>query len=352
MPTEKRITQQDVARKAGVNRATVSLAIRNHPSIAEATRRRVQKLAAEMGYCPDPMLSALSVYRNSSREPGFRGSLGWLAVSKKGFKWREKGHFVRYLAGAEKQAETLGYRIQVIDLGELGIRWERAASMVRAQGIHGLLLCPQPTPDTKIETFPWQEFSAVKFGYSITFPQLQSVAAAQFRASQTVVAELRARGYQKIGFIGKRSHDERTGHNYFGGFLSALTFDHWEELVPPFWYEEGLEGDLVGWVRRHRPDAIVASMEFHYQVLCDHGFQAPRDFGFACPAACDTQLNLSGVRESDERVGGAAVEMLVSMIQRGERGSPPCPQRLLVEGTWTEGSTLRARDPAAAPLWR
>lgn len=345
--TQRRITQQDIARRAGLNRATISLAIRNHPSIAAATRERVQKLAEEMGYCPDPMLSALAAYRNSSREPGFRGSLGWLAISTKQFMWRQKGHFVRYLAGAEKQAEKMGYRIQVIDLGELGIRWERAASMVRAQGIHGLLLCPQPTPDTKIEAFPWHEFSAVKFGYSITYPQLQSVAAAQFRASQRVVEELRERGYRRIGFVGQRGHDERTGHNYFGGFLSAMTYEQWQELVPPYWFESDNDKGLIEWFERYRPDAVVASMEFYYQALVAAGYEAPRDFGFACPAAGDANPSISGVQEADERVGAAAVEILVAMIQRGEHGMPPYPQRLLVEGRWNEGSTLRPLVPPA-----
>ena len=36
---------------------------RNHPRLPEATRLRIQKLATEMGYTPDPFLRALVSYR-------------------------------------------------------------------------------------------------------------------------------------------------------------------------------------------------------------------------------------------------------------------------------------------------
>ncbi len=338
---DKRVTQQDIADRAGLNRATVSLAIRNHPSIALKTRQRVQELAEALGYRPDPMLSALAAYRNSRQAPEFRGVIAWLARTTLQFQWRRIEHFMRYLEGAKRQADRLGYKIQIVDLDDQGIRWERAASILRAQGIAGILLCPQPRPDTKLETFPWREFSAVKFGYSVTHPQLQMVAPAQFRAAQTAVMELKARGYQRIGFVGKRSHDERTGHNYFGGFLSALTFDRWQELVPPCWLDTDDPQELIGWFEREKPDALMVSMEYHYRVLHDHGYRAPRDFGVVCPATGDSGLSISGVADADERIGETAVDMLVSMMHRGERDTPPSPQRLLVEGRWVEGTTLR-----------
>ncbi len=39
--------------------------------------------------------------------------------------------------------------------------------------------------------------------------------------------------------------------------------------------------------------------------------------------------------------GKAATDFLVSMIHRHEKGIPSIPQRLLVEGTWIPGKTVR-----------
>jgi len=64
----QRVTMRQVATRAGVHSTTVSLALRNHPSLPVETRERLQALAKEMGYRPDPMLGALMHYR-SLRHP-------------------------------------------------------------------------------------------------------------------------------------------------------------------------------------------------------------------------------------------------------------------------------------------
>jgi LacI family transcriptional regulator len=57
------ITQRDLAKMAGVSHTTVSLALRQHPSISDETRARILKLAHKLSYRPDPMLAALNAYR-------------------------------------------------------------------------------------------------------------------------------------------------------------------------------------------------------------------------------------------------------------------------------------------------
>lgn len=57
------ITMADVARAAGVHQTTVSLALRSHPRIPENTRKRIQQVAEEMGYRPNPLVSALIAQR-------------------------------------------------------------------------------------------------------------------------------------------------------------------------------------------------------------------------------------------------------------------------------------------------
>ncbi len=46
----QRVTLLDIAADAGVSRATVSLVIRNVPSVADSTRKRVQKSIKRLGY--------------------------------------------------------------------------------------------------------------------------------------------------------------------------------------------------------------------------------------------------------------------------------------------------------------
>lgn len=336
MKNPRRTTQQDIAKAAGVNRSTVSLALRDHPSIPASTRKRIQKIAAKLDYAPDPMLTALAAYRHSRRPAEFRGTLGWLAQTTDEFQWRDKPHFVAYLEAARARAEFHGYRVEVLDLQEMGITWLRAASIAKSRGIDGILLCPQPYPDINLTEFPWQDFAAITFGYSITNPKLNSVAPAQYRACFSVMKELFARGYQRIGFSLERGHDQRTDHNYLAGYLAARELHSFAERIPIC-----LDGDIGPWIKRHRLDAIVTGEVDFLEELDALGISAPDDLGVACPLLASPHGPMSGIWEDNHQIGRAAVDFLVSLLHQSERGVPSHPQRLLVEGVWVPGRTLR-----------
>jgi DNA-binding LacI/PurR family transcriptional regulator len=73
-PETRRPTLQDVAARAGVSRALVSIVVRNAPGASEATRARVLAVAAELGYRPD--VNARLLARQRSRLLGVTVQLG------------------------------------------------------------------------------------------------------------------------------------------------------------------------------------------------------------------------------------------------------------------------------------
>lgn len=346
MPPSKLVTQADVARAAGVNRATVSLAVRNHPSISPATRDRIQKIAAELGYRLDPMLSALATYRNSQRPPEYRGTLAWIAHTTEKFRWRMNAHFSAYFAAAQKRAAFHGYRIDVLDLGESGMTLDRAASVLRSRGIRGIMLCPQPQSETDFTGLPWDSFAGITFGYSITRPRLHAVAAAQFRAAFATYREVQSRGYRRIALALNRGHDERTDHNYLGGYLAARELHAEARSLPPFLYDQHSLPTLPDWVRRHKPDALLCANPIPAR-LREAGWNVPDDLGIANPLLASDTSDISGMWESNERIADAAVDMVVAMLHRGEYGIPERPQRVLIDSVWIEGASLRPAVMAA-----
>ena len=64
----KRPTLEDVARVAGLSRATVSLVIRNSPLVAEKTRLKVEQIMADLDYVRD--IGAARLRNNSSHTVG------------------------------------------------------------------------------------------------------------------------------------------------------------------------------------------------------------------------------------------------------------------------------------------
>jgi LacI family transcriptional regulator len=337
----KRVTMRQVAERAGVHSTTVSLALRNHASLPEATRLRLQKLAQEMGYRPDPMLNALMVYRSQNKKPGYRATLAWVSNHFTRRGWAKVSTFDLYHQGARQRATQLGYELEEFWLREPGLTPERATSILTSRGISGLILVPQPRPKMRVR-LDWNLFSAVSFGFSIASPQLHVVTNDQFHAMTAVIRRMRIHGYRRIGLVLNLSDDERSNHRWTGAYLAHA--QHWpaENHIPIFFQDDPMSSDFPAWIDNYRPEAIIsyANLTARIQAL---GLRVPQDVGFA---TYSTTLDnfVSGIDENPFLTGSAAVDLVVGMIQRGEQGIPPVRQCVLVEGTWNEGGSLNFKN--------
>jgi DNA-binding LacI/PurR family transcriptional regulator len=337
--SHRRSTQLDVAREAGVARSTVSLALRNHPSIPVHTQERVREAAARLGYQPDPMLSALADYRNQLRPATYHGTLAWLANDQPPFHWRTVGMFQEYYNGCQARAATHGYRVEIFDLAADGMSPAQLSRIFQARNIGGILLCPQPRPNMAVE-FPFDRFAAVAFGYSLVSPQLDIAAPMQFRAARETMRRLYLLGYRKVGYVHSSVTDARADHNFLAGYLVERHLHGRGVLIPP------LDEDKLGapafrkWFKKYRPDAVVTGGARLLGIIAQAGYRVPEDIGVACPSLPLSPNPLSGVREDSFHIGESAVDFLVSMLHKGMRGVPAKPRSILVPGVWTPGTTL------------
>ena len=105
---DRRATIEDVAIAADVSVATVSRALRNLPNVAESTRRRVEAVAADLRYRPDPAASRLAARKTTTITVGVPSLSGW--------------YFSTVVAGAEAVCNEAGYEFQVIAVSSLADR--------------------------------------------------------------------------------------------------------------------------------------------------------------------------------------------------------------------------------------
>jgi transcriptional regulator with XRE-family HTH domain len=70
---------RDIAARAGVSVATVSMSLRNRPNISPELRRRIRALARRMGYQPNPYVSALMRDRRQRRGHTHRPELALIS---------------------------------------------------------------------------------------------------------------------------------------------------------------------------------------------------------------------------------------------------------------------------------
>lgn len=332
-----RICLADIARRAEVHITTVSLALRDSPRLPAATKSRIQALAREMGYQPDPMLSALTAYRRNAKIQQTQGTLAWITGKR-------EIDFSVYYQGAQLRCQELGYKLDHFTLREMGPI--RLSKVLRARNIQGLLLAPQIRNRAHLN-LTWDEFSAVAFGFTLARPQLHVVTNAQYRSARMGMRALRARGYRRIGFASTHDTEERTDQNFSAGYMVERArlkeSDQLPMLILKDYSAEEQIRDFNAWYRKHRPDAILD----HYNRISFYMKElgiSYEECGLASMARANGETELAGIDQNDLTIGRTAVDLVVGMIHRNERGVPAIPFRLLVQGSWVDGKSVIRRS--------
>ena len=112
MKTFRGVSLQTIARRSGVSRMAVSLALRGRPGVSPATRRKVVAVAKRMGYAPDPELGKLMARMRQRIPQEVRSCMAFLipgvAEESRIIPLTEK----KYLEGARQRAGEYGYRLE------------------------------------------------------------------------------------------------------------------------------------------------------------------------------------------------------------------------------------------------
>lgn len=334
-------SQRDIARAAGASQGAVSLALNNSPRLSARLRDHIQAVARQLGYQPNPYLSGLSAYRKQRRRPNYQATLAWISSYPPGMRhWRDIPTFLHYFEGACQRAGELGYRLEAFELAVPDMTPAHMEKILKARNIPGILIAPQPGSRAR---FPisLERFSAITFGYTLTDPRLHLVTHNHFRAMETLLGTLRMRGYKRIALALEAENDLRFDRILGSAFLRAQADWRPSERIPIFDAPRLTPANFMAWIRRYKPDAIVTLWEPALSVLQAAGRNVPTDIGLAMLSIPHRDGTLAGMWENPEIVGARAIESLIEMVHRGERGIPEHPTCVLVESTWTEGKTIR-----------
>lgn len=335
-----RITIRDIAARAGVHFSSVSLALRNSPKLRPELRDKIQAIARDLGYVPDPVLNALNVYRQSRRPARFQSTIAWINNWPVKDEMRSIRSFADYFRGASERARQLGYQIEDFWMHAPGMTPAAASSILRARGVRGLLIGPQPFAHTTLD-LDVADFSALAFGYSLQPARLHIVTNHQFQSVVLAVHELQALGYRRIGLCLKEDWDEKVNNHYLGGLLFAQHRMPARRRVSPLLSPESDRESFVAWFKLHRPDSIIAIDRATRSWVESLGLRVPDDIGLANLNATPSDQWLAGVHQNDRLIGATAMDVLAGMISRNERGVPATPIRTLVEGVWHPGASVR-----------
>lgn len=363
--TKPRVTQSDVARAAGVHNTTVSLSLRNCSSIPAATRDRIRAIADQLGYYPDPTLQALVAYRKGRVANRPRETLAFVTDGDTRWGWREISVHEGAFTGAQRKAAELGYQLEHFWLREPGMSQRRLSSVLYHRGITGVLLACSGATDLETAEFDWSRLSVVRIGAAGQRPPLHQVAEDHGQIVRLAVRRSLAAGFERVGFVYADWWDQTADQAWSAGFFAEQSRLRLETRIPALRLggsqADWLAGRAVApgapahtaftrWYEAHRPEVIVAFSAAVLTLVEDTGLSVPRDLAYVELRLEREDHRVAGVRPNSPQVGEIATSLLVAQTQQNSRGLPAVPTATLVNGTWSEGSSLPAfRLPAA---WR
>ncbi len=332
----------DVARLAGVHGSTVSLALRNHPSIPEETRARVRRAAEEVGYQTHPLVSALMSFRRSAREVPRHTTLAFVTSSQPTDAWRESRTLCDQFAGAQERAKMFGYHIEEFPLYAPGVTPARFNQMLRNRGIIGLIVAPLRNEN---DTLPieWEHFAAVAVAFTLRRPNIPRVGSDHGQSIRLAIAECRRRGYRRIGLAVQRTIIDRVEQQWLAGFLVEHAEMPARSMLAPLLANPWSEGTFLKWFKAQRPDVILTGGD--YASVLSWLKRARVDVpGKVAVVSLDLHArdgSIAGIDQHSEDLGAAVVDYLIARLHRNERGAPAQAVRLHVMGEWRDGVTIR-----------
>jgi len=354
-----RVTQSDIARVAGVHNTTVSLALRNSRLIPDDTRKRIQAIAGELGYFPDPALRALVAYRNSRRTKREQGTLAYVTNWETKWGWQQVPSEARFFAGAQRKATEFGYQLENLWLGEPGMSPRRLASMLQHRGITGVLLAAHRRAHEDLPGIDWSHFSVVQLGGCALLPSITRVTEDHLERVRLAVRQLQRAGLNRIGFVLCREWDLHVGQAWSMAYFAQHSFISSRDRVPIFPVGETaphnstrLDGALAlkDWYLEHRPEAILGLGPALVQRLEQAGVSVPEDTAYVDLDLLKPGGQIAGVEGNCERVGELGVELLGAQLARNDFGPPAIPTQTSVGGAWHAGDSFPQLTVADASM--
>ena len=181
---------EDVARRAGVSKATVSLALNGSDRINAQTRARIERLAMEMGYRPNPYARKLAMRK--SRQ------IGLILPDI------ENGYYASLAKHIFNDLTASGYGLSISLSMNSRLTERRAVSEMIENRVDGLLLAPLNVPNADAGYLEMLDDAGIPTVLvTSSYPGLNrpTVMCDLYGGMRMMLEELYRRGYRKMALL-------------------------------------------------------------------------------------------------------------------------------------------------------
>lgn len=334
------VTLRDIAQSAGVSLATVSRALRDDPITAKATRAKVQQVAKEMGYRPDPALQVLIERRWHGRRANEGMNIAFIYDGKSPLAETNRHEYKRF----RESALELGYTLIAEDLRSYK-NAQKLIQRMRAKGVSAVVFALIEDAHYDLDSI-CEHFAAVSINVSNWQPTCPVVMHDEFRAIERAWQRLNRAGYERIGVLFHDYPESYSMDQRMGAVFCRQRYTRPARNRIPFLLHEkdGKEEapKIRKWIEQHQPEVILSDDHEDLWMLESMGYPIPEDFAF-------TTINMWKKEEIGTIAGHfrdnvilfeRGLKLINMMVRSGNSGADQGDLIEMVKGKWGEGITL------------
>ena len=332
-PGTRRPTINDIATKVGLSKASVSRALNGKQDVDPETRKRIFKIATQMGYVPSATARALSNGRSNC--------LGLLVPSLT-WPW-----ILEVLRGVAEEIERSGYSLMLYTTAN-GEDSERAfmSQVVPAGAVDGLALVIPPGMFEYIGELAKRGMPVVVIDDRGHHPEFPTVATTNLEGGRSATQHLIDLGRRRIAMLNGQL-EFGCNRDRLEGYKSALQdagirFEDRHTMTGYFTEESGASGIARVLESDPKVDAVFAANDLMafgaMRAIRNSGRRIPDDVavvGFDdIPASAITHPPLTTVHQPLYEMGRKAAGMVMAAV-RGDRieGRIELPTSLVVRAS-------------------
>lgn len=338
----------DIAKRVGVSKNTVSLALRKDPQIPESTRLRVEEAARALGYRKNPTVAHLMAKLRANRTRGFQASLALLNAHNDRKAFTEHPTVPTFVEGCRRRMQEQGYTADEFWLHDPKLDGARLNKILQARGIQGIVIVGMMRENRLPERFAptWEEFPCVVTGVPTHAPALSFACTDHYLLGLHAFERAVALGYKRPAMVCEAFIDSLLDQRFSAGMLMSQQVLPVENRIPAFYeYEKAQKRPelFLKWFQKYQPDVLLTLYNSVRHWVEQMGLRVPQDVGLIQLDWRKNQPEWAGIDQHNDISGEAAVEMVIGMIHNHEKGVPLFPRATLIRSSWRNGNTVLSK---------